>query len=463
VIAPHRHRALILLLGLALALPGLAQQEGDPPDLPPGLGEPEEPDNPPLPPGLGETDAEEEEPEQKKTLADRLPRGLHAFAEARVGPRIRNDPAHSESFTLAETRLQAEYDRMWSAVSLDTRGDLIFDAVLDEVDTDLRELRLSFRPTDRLDVQVGRQIMTWGTGDLLFINDLFPKDWQAFFIGRDEDYLKAPSDALRVGWFSGRVNLDLAYTPQFDHDRFIGGERISFWDPATGGFRGDAMPLSVQLPDDYFDDDETALRIYGNAGSYEIAGYAYTGFWKSPAGFDPVTTRATFPRLDVWGASVRGPLGPGIGNVEIGYYDSKDDSGGGDPFVNNSELRLLVGYELELARELTGGFQYYVERLLDYDRYRESLPGGAPRDQNRHVLTVRITKLLRGQTLIPSVFVYYSPSDEDGYLRPKLSWKRNDRWTIEVGANLFFGAKGYTFFGQFEDGSNVYGSVRFQL
>jgi hypothetical protein len=447
------HRTLFALLGVALVFSGWAQQEKSDP-----------PDEPALPPGLGQDNLEEKESgPEKKTLADRLPAGLHGFVEARVGPRIRSDPAHSKDFTLAEIRLQAAYDRAWKHLSLDVKGDLILDAVLEKVDTDLRQLRLTLRPADSVDLQVGRQIMTWGTGDLLFINDLFPKDWQSFFIGRDEEYLKAPSNALRVGWFAGRVSLDLVYTPKFEPDRYIRGERISFWDPVGGGFRGDDMQLSADEPDDPFSDDEIAARIYGNVGSYEIAGYGYTGFWKSPSGFDPLTMQATFPELDVWGGSVRGPLGPGIGNVEVGYYDSRDDPDGSNPFVSNSEFRLLAGYELELARELTGGFQYYLEHMLDHDRYLESLPGGEPRDENRHVLTTRITKLLKSQTLIPSIFIYYSPSDRDGYLRPKLVWKRSDHQTVEFGANLFFGRDDFTFFGQFENSSNVYGSIRFQL
>ena len=476
----------LALLVAVLSLPGWAGEETseprEEPALPPGLEEPEdadepdepdepvlppgleEPDEPALPPGLGESGGEQkaQEPGQRP-LIERLPAGLHGFAEARVGPRIHDDPAQSKEFTLAEIRLQASYDRAWKFMTLEAKGDLILDAVLDSVDTDLRQLRLIFRPADPVDLQVGRQIMTWGTGDLLFINDLFPKDWQSFFIGREEEYLKAPSDALRIGLFAGEVSLDLVYTPQFDPDRYISGERISFWDPASGGFRGDDMQLSADEPDDPFSDDEAAARIYGSVGSYEIAGYGYTGFWKSPNGFDPVTMQATFPPLAVWGASARGPLGPGIGNVELGYYDSRDDPDGSDPLLRNSEFRFLAGYELELARELTGGFQYYLERMLDHDRYLASLPGGEPRDENRHVLTARITKLLSSQTVIGSLFLYYSPSDRDGYLRPKLIWKRNDHQIVEFGANLFFGQEDYTFFGQFEDGSNVYGSMRFRL
>ena len=63
---------------------------------------------------------------------------------------------------------------------------------------DPREAWLSTQPLDFLDLKAGRQVVTWGTGDLLFINDLFPKDWQSFILGRDEEYLKAPSDTVKV-------------------------------------------------------------------------------------------------------------------------------------------------------------------------------------------------------------------------------------------------------------------------
>ena len=440
-------------LGLVLIL--LAPQD---PALPTALDDPQEPG---LPPGLGgeEADADADE---RVAWSDRLPHGLHGFVEARVGPRIGEDPVQSSGFTLAEARLQLGYERAFRHVSLDAKGDLLLDAALEKIETDLRELRLTFRPAKSLDLRVGRQVMTWGTGDLLFINDLFPKDWQSFFIGRDEEYLKAPSDAIRLGWFPGKISVDLAYTPRFDPDRFIRGERISFWDAAVGGFRGDGSPLDAAVPDDTFTDDETALRISGSAGSYELSAYGYRGFWKSPAGMNPAPMFATFPPLDVWGASVRGPVGPGIGNVEVGLLDSKDDPDGTDPLIKNGELRFLAGYEQELGTELTGGFQYYLEMLSDYDAYRASLPGGASRDEFRHVVTVRITKLLRGQTLIPSLFAYYSPSDRDGYLRPRLVWKRSDRQIVEFGANLFLGRDDFTFFGQFENNSNVYASIRLQ-
>jgi hypothetical protein len=228
----------------------------------------------------------------------------------------------------------------------------------------------------------------------------------------------------------------------------------------SGGLVGHDQPVDAAVPDRWLTDDELALRVYRNVGSFELALYGYDGFWKSPAGFDPDTSRATFPRLRVYGSSARGPLGPGIASLELGFLDSRDDSSGDDPLVSNSEARLVVGYEQELARELTGGFQYYVERLLDYDSYLRSLGGGRPRDELRHVVTVRLTKLLMSQNLRLGVFAYASPSDRDAYLRPEVSYAWSDRWTVGAGGNWFLGEDDSTFFGQFENNSNVYVSVR---
>lgn len=82
-----------------------------------------------------------------------------------------------------------------------------------------------------MDVKLGRQVLTWGTGDLLFINDLFPKDWESFFIGRDTEYLKAPSDAFTASLFFAPLNVDLIYVPIFNNSTYINGSRLSYWNP----------------------------------------------------------------------------------------------------------------------------------------------------------------------------------------------------------------------------------------
>ncbi len=455
------------------------------PQLPKGLqqedvqGEPELPagqkqdsnDEPALPSGLSSDDKASSGSTGAKAPAfedggwrEQLGFPVHGFAETRFGPRLQADPNQSKGATLGEARLQLETEKYWEAGTLDATADMLLDGVSEDVDFDLRQLRFTFTPLPSVDVRAGRQVLSWGTGDLLFINDLFPKDWVSFLSGRDVEYLKAPGDALRIGWFNDLFNLNLVYTPRFDPDRYIDGERLSYWNGGLGRIAGEDKQIHTREPDDWFDDDEIALRLYRNFSGYELALYGYFGYWKSPAGQDPATGKYLFPKLNVYGTSLQGTLGPGIANIELGYYDSREDRSGDDPLINNSELRLLLGYEQELAKEFTGSAQYYLEHMQDYSEYKAHLPPGAKaRDENRHLLTLRLTKLLLNQDLTLSLFTFYSPSDQDAYLRPQLSYEISDAWTVTTGGNLFMGEKPHTFFGQFEDNSNWYLSLRYSF
>jgi len=128
------------------------------------------------------------------------------------------------------------------------------------------------------------------------------------------------------------------------------------------------------------------------------------------------------------------------------------------------EFRFLVGYEQKLAPDFTVGLQYYLEHMLDHGAYEHSLPPGmAPADLDRHVTTLRLTKLLMNQNLKLSLFTFYSPSDSEAYLRPVADYKINDNWSAVVGGNVFLGSSERTFFGQFEDNTNVYAGVRYSF
>jgi hypothetical protein len=392
------------------------------------------------------------------------------FLDTRYGLRTQNDPNKGQT-TLEEMRLQLNSVWYHDLFTLTARSDFLYDGVANNHDSldletgegpiDLRELNVLFTPVDWADVKVGRQILTWGTGDLLFVNDLFSKDWKSFFSGRDEEYLKAPSDALFMSFFPSFATIDVAYMPRFDADRFIDGERFSYWDGA--GLTG--ADLQTDTPDSWFTDDEIALRVYRTFKGVEIAAYGYDGFWKTPQGYDLASGQNTFPKLSVYGASARGALAGGIARLEGGYYDSRDDRNGTDPWTPNSQARLLAGYEHEIVKNLTGSAQYYIEHMMNYDDYLAAFPGtaGTEADENRHVLTLRLTQMLMNQNLILSLFTYWSPSDQDAYLRPSAAYKLSDHWKLEVNGNLFFGEHDHTFFGQFADNNSVACSVRYSF
>ena len=397
----------------------------------------------------------------------------HGFVDVRAGVRTQSDPNEKDA-SLGEARFQLGLERMWDAATVTLRADMLYDDVTEEHDwdleagtgwLDLREANLSLYLSELLELKLGRQILTWGTGDMLFINDLFPKDWQAFFSGRDVEYLKAPSDAVLVSLFpDGIADVYVVWTPRFDPARYIRGERLSYWNPMLGETAGQNAMIEPALPDEWIEDDELAVRVARNIEGYDVSLYGYDGFWKNPEGMDAATGQPMFPRLAVYGASVNGNLMGGVVSAEVGYYDSKDDRTGTDPLTPNSEERVLVGYEREIGADLTLGVQYYLEYMLDYAAYLAGVsPGSSAADRDRHVITARLTKMAMGQNLTLSLFAYYSPSDQDAYLRPSVKYKMSDAVLLTAGGNVFLGEEEHTFFGQFANNNNIYAGARYSF
>jgi hypothetical protein len=383
------------------------------------------------------------------------------FVEGRIGNRLQSDPTQDEA-SIREVRMQVSHTRFLGPADVQIKADFLYDDLdhdREDVDlergegwVDLRTASAAFRPAMWMDLKVGRQVLTWGTGDLLFLNDMFPKDWQSFFNGRDVEYLKAPSDAVWAAMFPGDWTVDLVWTPVFDADRYLDGDGISYYPQQ--------FSPSNPMPSDVPDGSEWAARLSRNLGSLELAFYGYEGYWKSPAGFSSEGV-AVFPELRVWGASVLTPVGDGLLNLETAYYDSLEDRSGNNPGIGNSEARFLAGYTREVRKNLTLGVQGYVEWLQDYDAYTGSLPEGMPeRDELRQVTTLRLTQMLMNQNLILSGFVFVSPTDRDGYFRGSVEYKWSDTLTTTLGVNAFAGDEPHTFFGQFEDNTNLYLAVR---
>ena len=203
---------------------------------------------------------------------------LHGFVEMAGGVRLQDPgdpPAYwnpdslpplwnsPQDFSLLESRLQLRGDIYGDAgdahFALDFLGDQVRD---DGVQVIVREAWAKFSTAgNHLEVRAGRQPTTWGTGDLLFINDMFPKDWVAFFSGREEQYLKNPVDAVRFGIFGLPVNVDIVYVPQFTPDNIPLGERLVFWAPGL---------VPIEVPASELGPGELAVRRtkYFGAGTW---------------------------------------------------------------------------------------------------------------------------------------------------------------------------------------------------
>ena len=383
------------------------------------------------------------------------------FAEAGFGSRFSRDPLLSNRDTLEELRWRLESEWQPGKLAISLKGDVVYDGISDSLQGDVRDLTAAFTIGSSLDVKLGRQVQTWGTGDLVFLNDLFPKDFQSFFAGRDDEYLKAPGNALRLTRFSPLVNVDFVWTPEFAPDIYLTGERFSFFSPPAGGNVAPRPPLHALEPESSLSNSELALRLFKNVDGREYAVYLYDGFFKQPTALTQ-SLQPTFAPMTSIGASVRQALGRGLINIETSLYLSRDDRNGSNPLIPNDQLRVLVGYEWEARANLTVGLQYYLEATLDHGALiaNSPFPEYEP-DEYRHVITNRLTYRAGRDQHTWSLFTFFSPSDRDFYLRPTYSYRRDDHWSITTGASLFGGDKPYTFFSQLQDASNAYLRIRY--
>ncbi len=398
---------------------------------------------------------------EENSVSESSPWSWQTSLEGAIALRTQHDPAISDDATLAELR------NNWSIFyeQNNLKGTLKFDLIADHIDTDqpyqIREANVFYRLSNHLDIKAGRQILTWGTGDLIFLNDMFPKDWQSFFSGRDTQYLKAPSDALKVSAYSDLANLDIVYSPKFDGDMYIDGERLSYYSPIAMNFVSADMSLPVVSPQNSFKDEELAIRLNSDVHGTELAIYYYDGFFKSPGALlqdqDSGDLISTFSGLRVYGASARGSTQAGIFNGEIAAYRSLDDPNGENPLIPNNQDRLLLGYETEAATNITISFQYYLERTRHYRKLIINSPFPALENKEyRQVWTNRITYQSADRNWTYALFSFYSTSDKDGYLRPSINYRYSDQLQITAGGNYLFGEDKHTFFNRFKYNSNIY-------
>ena len=366
---------------------------------------------------------------------------------------------------LGEERLRLDLTGWTDAVEAEARIKLdgIHDVVTGDFDPDLREAYLDYTTGDA-DFRLGRQIATWGVGDLLFINDVFPKDWVSFFSGRPLEYLKIGIDGLRARYSSDVLNAEILAIPRFEPDTLPTPNRFFMHDNYASVANRDE-----DLPDTTLGNMELAVRLYRRLGGFDLSAYAYRGRWRSPgqrADNPGNTTRVTsiYPPLSVYGLSAQGQALGGVVSLEGGYYDSRDDRNGDDPAVANSQARLLAGYQKQLWTDFTLGGQYYTEIMQDFDAYKRSLPAGfARKERYRDIVTLRFTQFLKHQTWNLSLFAFYSLAENDYLLQPQVTYKVSDNLSATLGANVFGGEKRTTFFGQFDQNDNAYINVRYDF
>ncbi|MDB9786841.1 hypothetical protein OAB57_01935 [Bacteriovoracaceae bacterium] len=397
---------------------------------------------------------------------------FNGFVEFEQG--IRGSNSHrSDEFVLANRRIRLQSNKSFDRGGFYAKFDFLNDDIEDLNTVDIREMRLQYKLTDNTDISVGRQVTTWGVADMLFINDLFPKNWIANFQGRDMEMLKEPSNSVRITSYIDSFTFDFVYQPKFTPDIVPRGCKFSVFDPNSNAIGANSSACGTKYSsgrnNNRFNEGEFAVSVKKQFGNHEWAIYGYKGFTKAPKAlnYNGTTFTPFHSRLNVYGVSQEGQFGPGILIFEAGYYDSIDDKNGLDYFIPNSKIKALLGYRQDLSGKLSYGLQVYQEKIFNYKQYESSYlsnnsTGYAFRlKEYQHTLTLRLTYKLQQETLLVSLFTYIRPNDKDSFTKLEISKKLDDNFKITSGANIFTGKVNYESreFGMLKDDDNYF--VRF--
>ncbi|PIE01584.1 MAG: hypothetical protein CSA81_11085 [Acidobacteria bacterium] len=391
------------------------------------------------------------------------------------GPKYEGD-GPDDDWVMANRRFRLQTMKTNDKGGLYAKVDFVRDDITHETYVDIRELRLQYTPVKWLDISVGKQVSTWGVADMLFINDLFPKNWNANFLGRDMEYLKDSSTSLRLTSYIKKWTWDIVYTPEFAPDTTPAGCYLNTYDPNSNSI------ISNNSGCDYenmaggrrsrdVNDSELAMSLNRYVGGHQIAFYAYRGFFKNPKSIQGSGTaedpfRPFYSRMNVFGASTEGQMGPGIFSSELGYCDSKDDEDGTNPMVENSKMKGLLGYKMDVNAHWTVGVQWYLERFRDYDAYEQSV-GLNPyrKKKNSDTFTLRLMYKAQQETLYVNFFTYYRPDDHDSFMKLDFSKRLDDNFSIIGGVSIFDGKEGYEAreFGMLRDDDLFFLRLRYNL
>lgn len=347
------------------------------------------------------------------------------FAQGKVGLYLDNsNQSANYSAKQGLLRLEASVDQSFYQVSF--KNDSTYDAIDKKWHNDVREMNINIDFANvenqtvsqsllaNMSVNVGRQSLSWGLGDFVFINDLFAKDWQSFFNGNDVQYLKRPSDAIKLSYFMDSVSVDVVYQPTTTTDRLV-------------------QPLNdINTPNH----SSIHTRVYFSHQQSDYAIYASDGWTNMPK---LVGERMEYLAQKSLGASIIKPLVSGLFKAEIGQYWQTSRHG-----KELKQSRLLVGFEWELLTRLTVATQAYIEHD-DQIFVRD----------DRQLLTTQFTHTSADATWINQVMAFYSPNHHDSYLRVTSTYRHDDNISITAGLNNLTGAQN-SFFGSLSNVDNAY-------
>lgn len=391
---------------------------------------------------------------------------MFSSASGLMGYRVKKDDFNSD-YSIQQARFQFGSYGYFKKISFNLKADFIFDRDYPshfglnptEGWLDLREANINLHLGKFVSFSIGRKSYTWGNSGFLFVNDLFAKNWQAKIFGMDNNYFKIPIDMASLSLSVWNINALFIFSPKHTPDLFSANHSISFYNPLTMDLRGLGDFIDIYHGKQYFKRNEYFLNISRYFGSTRLSLTGYKGYNNLPnvLSFSFPVISLDYSKLFAGGISVETQLYSFLFSIEGAYYKIPDTESLLDINLTDDLVKGMIVLEREIVSDNFVGFKLYLEHLLNYSEFSNSIPSiyETPVENNYYTM-VKIYNNPISYKLIYNTSFTYCFSDQDYYLNAEFIYKITDSMHTKIGINYFDGKEIYTYLSQLQNNSNVY-------
>ena len=353
---------------------------------------------------------------------------------------------------------------------------------------------------DRFHGRFGRQIVSWGKSDGLYMLDLINSFNYRNFSEFNEEDIKIPNWMANLNYDIGHGTFQFIYMPWVQPAAYPGdrlNQRGHDWELGVIGLGNDlyaafddifrnefgieeGFPVKRKYPSNMISDAEYGLRWSGfcNGISYSLNYfYTWTDTWNDwPNTGDAVTATAIRRRLDrlsVFGFSLDRYFETGdfVLRLETAYTK-------GQPFVKpdsnldeKDQIGYMLGYDRWIYTDWLFSLQLWQNYILNADKSKNPYIwlGANDFDWNTGEITngeidpintqfsayVAHDGFFVGDTGHLEVFMLYNAMEGYWWSWNKFRYEYNDNISMAIGCNFYWGNKDSTL-GQFRDNDNIF-------
>jgi len=343
----------------------------------------------------------------------------------------------------------------------------------DQSKAELRELYIETDWRETL-FTIGKQQIVWGKADGLKVLDIVnPQNFQEFILD-DFDDSRIPVWSINAEIPFDETVIQFIVIPDQTYNKFAQrGALYSFTSPLVSPTipTGTTVVMEpVKEPDQVVQDADVAMRVSSFINGWDVTFNYLYHFYDTPVFFreidfsmaSPVVTlKPEYKRSHLLGGSFSNAFGSLTLRGELAYsfnrfYSISDiTDADADGVLQSDEFAYVLGFDWQGIEDSFLSLQLFQTYVLKDNP-------DLIRDQLDTTLTFLYRQTFYNETLSIETLLLHNINNDDGLLRPKITYQLRDDTNIWLGVDIFYGNSN-GLFGQFDETDRLVAGIEWSL